>query len=195
MDKSNETKRQIINATKELVKTKVNVTVKDICSKAYVNTAAINYHFGDKRNLMNIVLKEIIDEFKLYFIEEIEHDEGLSIDQTLEHIISIIYKFSMDHKGMIKFLFSSEESGLNEDNIGILQNFLFKDAFFDTIMSKLVKTTKDTDINVIYAKYVILLSSMCFPMIIDFTRQDKEVTLNKDLMKEYVRLIEKVLMA
>ena len=195
MDKSIETKRQIIEATKALVKVKPNLTVKDICSKAYVNNASINYHFGDKRNLMNIVLKEMIDEFKAYFIEQLEKNDDLGVEETIELIITIVYKFSMNNKGMIRYLFSSDENGISQENVGILQNFLFKDAFFDTVMKKLIKQTKDTDINVIYAKYMVLFSSMCLPMVIEYTSQNSEPTLSKDLMKEYVKLLEKVMMA
>ncbi|MDY4787898.1 MAG: TetR/AcrR family transcriptional regulator [Bacilli bacterium] len=195
MEKSNETKRQIIDATKKIVKVRTNVTVKDICSAAYVNAAAINYHFGDKRNLMNIVLKEIIDEFKEMFIKEIDTLENYSLEQIMEHIIELVYQFSLENQGMIRYLFSSDESGLSSENIGILQNFLFKDAFFSTVMAKLIAVTKDTNTNVIYAKYMILFSSLCLPMIVEFTSSDNNRVLSKELMNEYIHLLAKVLMA
>ena len=50
---SSDTISQILNAAGEVFATKgfKNATVREICAKAGVNLAAINYHFGDKERL------------------------------------------------------------------------------------------------------------------------------------------------
>ena len=47
----------IVKTTKILLMEKGNATIKEIADKAYVNVAAINYHFGSKDNLIEIVIK------------------------------------------------------------------------------------------------------------------------------------------
>ena len=64
MKKSEETTKKILDAVTELLKTNDNITIKDICDKAYINIAAVNYHFGDKDTLINMAVQNIIDDLK-----------------------------------------------------------------------------------------------------------------------------------
>ncbi len=58
-DHPTETQRRIIEAAGEIFADSGynHTTVRDICARAHVNVAAINYHFGTKKNLYLAALK------------------------------------------------------------------------------------------------------------------------------------------
>ena len=80
MKKSETTSRKILDTVKELLKTRENITIKDICDKAYINIAAVNYHFGDKDTLINMAVSEIFAELKQQ-IEVMADNEFESTEQ------------------------------------------------------------------------------------------------------------------
>ena len=80
-------KEAIISTTKELLIKKGNITIKDIAEAAYVNVAAINYHFGSKDNLIQIVTQRVVKDLRTKIVEQIN-----AIDQSnydFEEIIKL----------------------------------------------------------------------------------------------------------
>ncbi|QJB57537.1 TetR/AcrR family transcriptional regulator [Pseudodesulfovibrio sp. zrk46] len=59
------TRARILNASSDVFCQKgfENTTIRDICTAANANVAAVNYHFGDKKKLYNEVLKKWMMEF------------------------------------------------------------------------------------------------------------------------------------
>ena len=60
MDDSSGTRARLVDTAAEVFAEKgfQNATVRDICNRAKCNSAAINYHFGDKENLYSLVLEK-----------------------------------------------------------------------------------------------------------------------------------------
>jgi len=61
------TRERILAAASDVFEAKGfdKTTVRDICSRADVNVAAVNYHFGDKQNLFYKVLTHWMDDYVL----------------------------------------------------------------------------------------------------------------------------------
>jgi len=78
---SNEVKQRIIITAIECIESEgfQNVTVRKIADQAGVNLAAINYHFGSKEQLFNIVMDSTLNES---FVNNIQDYEDLWLSDT-----------------------------------------------------------------------------------------------------------------
>ncbi|HEU5357740.1 MAG TPA: CerR family C-terminal domain-containing protein, partial [Gemmatimonadales bacterium] len=63
---SEDTRRRLFDAARELFTDQGfdNVTVRDLCTRAGANLAAINYHFGDKLALYLEVVRSAVEEMR-----------------------------------------------------------------------------------------------------------------------------------
>lgn len=177
MKRTQATKQQIIETTKKLVKTSSKVTVKDICDASFVNIAAINYHFGDKSNLMRIVINEIVEELQAELITYMQDTDLISPEQALSHAMELVVKFATNNKGLIHYLFVESENDGNVSYYGIVQNFLFDNPFASQDIKKL-NMNKENDPYILYSRFLILFSSLSMPMIMEFAT-------NKGSHREY----------
>lgn len=85
-DAQHETAAKLLDAAGELFAAKgfEAVTVRAICSRASVNIASVNYHFGDKEGLYKAVVRSIVS-----FAEEAARDaRGGRPEQQLREFIS-----------------------------------------------------------------------------------------------------------
>lgn len=64
-------------------------TIRQICQKADVNIAAINYHFGDKQELYNRIVEHIIKH------GEYDHTVAVSPDHSAEEKLKLFIQFSI----------------------------------------------------------------------------------------------------
>lgn len=80
--KDQATTNRILKAASEIFCDKgfKGATIRDICTKADVNVAAINYHFGDKIRLYDKVLQHWLTES----IETGTHTQGITKDSSPE---------------------------------------------------------------------------------------------------------------
>ena len=104
------TKESIIHTTKELLKTRTNLTIKDITEASNINVAAVNYYFGSKDNLVNIVLKEVITELKTKIYNELlipSNNIGKSENTELmvNKAVDLIYGFAEEYIALSIFLY------------------------------------------------------------------------------------------
>lgn len=169
MKKNTEVKKLIISTTKELLRKNSNITIKDIAEACFINIAAVNYHFGSKDNLIAIVLKEIIEELKdnIYIgLKSLNFEEG--IEGSLEKMIQIVFKFTLENSGVIKYMF------IHNDNLDYSSNLLM-DAFFTEneftkmIINEINKAGKIEDATVSKAKYMLLFSCFSIPIFLQVT--------------------------
>lgn len=66
------------------------LTIRSIAAKAGVNSAAINYYFGTKEELVEEALNRTLDEFKK-MPEEILRAEGLDLKQRLQAFFTSLF--------------------------------------------------------------------------------------------------------
>ena len=191
MKKSETTSRKILDTVKELLKTRENITIKDICDKAYINSAAVNYHFGDKDTLINMAVSEIFAELKQQ-IEVMADNEFESTEQALYTFADLCYNFAAEYSGAVKYMLTSATF---EHGNSILQQFLQDKKFTDFVIEKFQQLNPTVDRVQLMCKYIMTLSVFLFPMICQ-TPFLKEGTLslkNSEFKKAYINQMVKIL--
>ena len=190
------TKESIIYNTKELLKTRTNLTIKDITDASNINVAAVNYYFGSKDNLVNIVLKEAITELKVKIYEELlipNDDTGKpgNTELMINKAVDLIYGFAEEYIGVIYLSFIGSEGQGNSTNI-LVNEFVTDTAFLE----KLFEVFREiTGINVplkLTAKYVILFSSFSVPLFLRSVIPNVTNTKFKEYKDAYVKELVKV---
>lgn len=190
------TKESIIHTTKELLKTRTNLTIKDITEASNINVAAVNYYFGSKDNLVNIVLKEVITELKTKIYNELlipSNNIGKSENTELmvNKAVDLIYGFSEEYIGVIYLSFISSESQGDSANI-LVNEFLTDTAFLQKLLEVFSEITGINDPLKLTAKYIILFSSFGVPLFLRSVIPNVTNTKFKEYKDAYVKELVKV---
>lgn len=190
------TKESIIHTTKELLKTRTNLTIKDITEASNINVAAVNYYFGSKDNLVNIVLKEVITELKTKIYNELlipSNNIGKSENTELmvNKAVDLIYGFSEEYIGVIYLSFISSESRGDSANI-LVNEFLTDTVFLRKLLEVFSEVTGINDPLKLTAKYIILFSSFGVPLFLRSVIPNGTNTKFKKYKDAYVKELVKV---
>lgn len=164
MKKSQETTAKILEAAVELLKTQDNVTIKDICDKAYTNIAAVNYHFGDKDTLITAAVQQILDKLKMQ-IRELAEVKYENTSDAMYAFVDLIYNFSSEYQGAIKYILNSSSQA---DGNGILNSLVEDKQFTDFVLQKIQPLMPSSNRVELTAKYLMLISAFLFPMVYRF---------------------------
>ena len=198
MQKNQDIKIKIIHSAAKLLKEKGNFTIKDIADDCYINIAAVNYHFGSKENLLNLVLHEIVDELKRLLRTTIEDlaKKGLDNEKTIEAILDFTYTFALENIGIINYLFMQNE--YQGENVHILIKEFFSDSpFTKEIYEKLALTTKTDDPETLKVKYLLLFSSFAIPLFIQLLGRESNSDIwslkSASFKKKYIRELIQIL--
>ena len=189
MKKSIETKRILIDTVKELLKTNYDIKIKDITDKAFVNIAAVNYHFGDKDRLIDIAIREILDEFKdeITTFAKAEHK---STTKTFERFLGILNDFVKNNRGLIRQLMMAN----TPDAPSLFSYFIMDIEFTSLINSKIMEMSGSNDQTESFAKLIILFSSVAMPVL--FTNPDifgKDGFSNGEFFNKYIQQLTKII--
>lgn len=170
IEKRNETELSIIRATKQLLSEKGNVTVKEISEKAFVNIASINYYFGSKDNLINIVIKDVISDLQNEIVLEIMDGDMNTDDfeESMSSMFNIIFKFAAQNAGIINYSFLQMANQSKATNI-LVELFILDDKFIEMILNLLRKQLPDSSDETLFSKYIILFSSFVVPFFLSFS--------------------------
>lgn len=190
------TKESIIHATKELLKTRTNLTIKDITEASNINVAAVNYYFGSKDNLVNIVLKEAITELKVKIYEELlipNVDAGKpgNTELMVNKAVDLIYGFAEEYIGVIYLSFIGSEGQGNSTNI-LVNEFVTDTAFLEKLFEVFREITGINDPLKLTAKYVILFSSFSVPLFLRSVIPNVTNAKFKEYKDAYIKELVKV---
>ena len=190
------TKESIIYNTKELLKTRTNLTIKDITEASNINVAAVNYYFGSKDNLVNIVLKEAITELKVKIYEELlipNVDAGKPGNTKLmvNKAVDLIYGFAEEYIGVIYLSFIGSEGQGNSTNI-LVNEFVTDTAFLEKLFEVFREITGINDPLKLTAKYVILFSSFSVPLFLRSVIPNVTSAKFKEYKDAYIKELVKV---
>lgn len=180
MKKTDVTKRSIIDATTDLLRTNGNVTIKEISDKAKVNIAAINYHFNDKQSLVNIVVIELMDKFKqtveIFLNSDISSREALS--KNTGEFLHNFYDTVFNNLCIIKYILAPTNKAILESSGAyFLESFSIGSELTQRILKKIsLLSGLDSKSDKIKVKYAILFSALSFPLIFNVnTINNKEI--------------------
>jgi len=103
------TKERILTAAERLFAERgfAETSLREVTSRADVNLAAVNYHFGSKSNLVNEVFRRRLDDLSARRIEALkaaEANHAGSLDQVLAAFIEPALALSVDRQGGAAFV-------------------------------------------------------------------------------------------
>jgi TetR/AcrR family fatty acid metabolism transcriptional regulator len=119
-----DTKEHIMQVSIQLFSEKgfETTTMRDIASKAAVNLALINYHFGSKEALLKNIFQQRALNIQFH-IWEIANNKALDeldkIHKIIEHYVEQMFTNHEFHKVILRELFSSKREEVHADTIGI----------------------------------------------------------------------------
>lgn len=155
-------KSKIIGATKTLLKSNPNITVKEIAEASYVNVAAINYYFGSKNHLINIISTEFVNELKEGIIRIIIQHTG---DSDLKSLFDETFKFVKDmindNFGILYHLLNNVG---NDQGDVLLESFFSNSPFIDQLLNMISIKTGIEDKDRVSVIYIMIFASIIFPM-------------------------------
>lgn len=170
MNKKEKTKELIINKTKELITKNTDITIKQIADACFINIAAVNYHFGSKDNLISIVMDEIIVSLKEEIARAVAKlDYSAGLQNSLAVMLEIIYRFTLENTGVIRYLFLNNTNQQNSTNI-LVYSFFSDNDFTRLVLEQLMESMQIKDAKVAYAKYMLLFSAFSIPLFIDIAK-------------------------
>ena len=179
MAKTKEIKSLIINKTKELLKEKATITIKDIAEACFINIAAVNYYFGSKDNLLGLVMKETISDLKEAVYNAINAlPENSSIENSFENLVDIIYSFAVDNMGIVRYMFLQENNQTEATSI-LIEAFFTDNDFTRTIFKNLHETINTDNKDILEARYMLLFSSFSIPLFIQALQENNNDSSNK----------------
>ena len=164
------TKESIIKATKEVLKKKGNVTIKDIADAAFVNIAAINYHFGSKDNLIQIVIEQMMAQLRAQIVETIRYEnvKKLSFEALMMELINVIFTFAEENSGVINYSFLQVATQSESANV-LVEFFLSDKEFTSIILEQLAAIFPNDKPEQLFSKYLIIFSSFAVPFFLNFS--------------------------
>lgn len=166
-----DTRSRILEAAADIIgkDRNLNLTVREIATRADVNIASINYHFRSKENL--------ISEVELLLMEKIRNiytnlnDSSCSIKERLTNWANNLIKHLIDYPGII-YLIGTRV--LERENTCINQYL----NLMETDLAPLVKELAGTDDDTIARfKVLHLISGVVYPILI-FSSSDKSVVID-----------------
>ena len=181
--RQNGIKKKIIEQTKKLMMTQNHVTIKDIAEASYMNIAAVNYYFGSKEHLFELVITEVIDELKFEITSIIKKHEKNEKERILEEVIEYTYQYALNHIGFLTHLFLKKENQEMSSQL-LINTFFSENEFTKMIFDQLKQSINYENEQQLYARYMILFSSFCMPLFISIAQSDANHQLSKKIFDD-----------
>jgi len=169
--------QKIMDATKMLLAQKGEVTIKDIAEYCHINIAAVNYHFGSKNDLIKLVMTDMLNELKSNLKQRVQHYDQNKQDITefLTEMLSLVYQFIFQHKGVLKYLFinlDQQESSTTQ----LIESFFTDNEFVDLVYHSLRKNIPNSDPKELMVRYLMIFSSFLIPLFIELIQKNTELS-------------------
>lgn len=188
-----DTRSKIIQSAIDIVGSKGDVTIREITDKAGVNIASINYHFGNKNNL----LKEV-ENYYSTLLYDMQYNilisgELSSYDKILEWAKSLSYFISQFPAviGLIVSLTTEDKSY----KPAIVQKIYLNKELQIMVQEIIGTIIKSEDKRLLNFKYLQIFSGILGPVVnrlveMTFAEEQSIICLNsKEDLEEYIKLL------
>lgn len=158
-----DTKGRILQAAIDIVGLKGEVTIKEITEKAGVNIAAINYHFGNKNNLLREVENYYTD--LLYKMQqEILVDDKMSPSEKLVQWAKGLVDFMFKYPALLALIVNivSEDKNYNP---AIIKNIYLNNELQVSVKNIISKSTGINEEKLLNYKYMQIFSGILGPVV------------------------------
>lgn len=171
----NDVKEVIKDKTRQLIQEQGSVTIKDIADATNMNVAAVNYHFGSKDNLIQLVIFDVLDELKQEIMARLLIlNENQDMDSFLYETLTLLYNFAVKNVGITKYLFLTIDSQLLSAN-EIVNSFFAENEFTNLVYKQLNQVMKTDNPKQLTTRYMIIFSSVVMPLLVQILQGQKEV--------------------
>ncbi|MCM3699050.1 TetR/AcrR family transcriptional regulator [Paenibacillus macerans] len=156
------TKKNILNATLELIKTEGadQVTLRKITAAANVNLALVNYYFGSKDKLINEALKMLLTSFQDKFA--VLDDTTLDPKDRLKTFMLQYVDYILQYPGLLQEVLG--KGNITFESSQEFSSFL-KTAGFSKIRSTLGEITGETNPEILDSMILQITAAVLFPLI------------------------------
>lgn len=158
-----DTKSKIFQASVDIVGLKGEVTIKEITEKAGVNIAAINYHFGNKNNL----LREVENYYTnlLYNKQhEILVNDKLSPAEKLVQWAKGLVDFMFKYPALVALIVNIVTEDKNY-NPAIIKNIYLNTDIQNTVKNIIHESTGIKEEKILNYKYMQIFSGILGPVV------------------------------
>ncbi|MFI3167018.1 MAG: TetR/AcrR family transcriptional regulator [Bacillota bacterium] len=185
MKKSIETKQLLLSTVKNLLSHTADIKVKDITDTAFVNIAAVNYHFDDKDRLVELAMNEIFVDFK-YEINNFDPSQFENFDDAIVAFVRLNFIFVKNHIGFFRKITQSGDYG---------NRYFHDEEFIRIISSKFASMNIDKNDMGISATFTSMLAQVVFAaLFFPNELEDIENSANSEFLNTYFSQIKKSFM-
>ncbi|MFU8794809.1 MAG: TetR/AcrR family transcriptional regulator [Dethiobacteria bacterium] len=136
----------------------LNLTIREIATRADVNIASVNYHFGSKEKLLEEVEMLLIEKIRHIYTNIHNYDQ--STRERLINWADSLIKHLIDYPGII-YLIGTQV--LEKENTGLSIYLHLLETDIKPLVKKL---TGDTDETAVSYKVLQLISGIVYPVLI-----------------------------
>lgn len=167
-----ETVERILDAAEHLFAEKgfAETSLRLITSKAGVNLAAVNYHFGSKKALIQAVFTRFLDPFVISLEQELDrHEQAGNPEQSLEELLEMLVRLVLAVKPrsghdlstfmrLLGLAFSQSQGHLRK-YLGEVYGRVFK-----RYMTLVLRSAPELPVNVLFWRVHFMLGSAAFTL-------------------------------
>jgi len=164
---SGSTKERIIKATLDIMADEgfQNVTVRKISTRADVNIAAVNYHFGSKDMVIDKALKYVTAQMKKVFTILKENDQpAVRLSNFIQAYADTVYKYP----DIVRYMIDQK---IHHSNAPVEYSEYLEQEGIHLIHQALQELHPDEDESRIYMRTLQILGCISFPILMGATVQ------------------------
>lgn len=183
------TKEKIIKATMEIIAKEgfYNITIRKIASRADVNIAAVNYHFGSKDGVIDAALATVTDEMKTTFtlLKESGSETEARLLEFIDHYTEVIHKYPDLIKNLIDMAIHNKPLNKQAEYMTFLKN-----EGIALIKAAIAEVRPEAAEEVLNICTLQLLSALSFPVLMgDHILDMTDVDLKDEQVRQHYILI------